>query len=176
MLWRLFAHKEGRCYGHPAPQNLPLGSVDVYLGHFVSDCSPKPLGMENGAIFDSQLTASSWTASSVTAKDARLNYPRGGAWVPNLGPGQWLQIDLLDYHTSVTSVATQGRSLGYRNQWVTTYKLQFNNSDHSFKYFKEEGKNEDKVKYRGDNLVRRSYCVTVTEIWVTQPGKVWTRH
>ena len=120
--------------------------------------------MENGAIFDSQLTASSWTASNVTAKDARLNYPRGGAWVPNLGPGQWLQIDLLDYHTSVTSVATQGRSLGYRNQWVTTYKLQFNNSDHSFKYFKEEGKNEDKVKYRADNLVRRSYRVTVTEI------------
>lgn len=172
MLWRLFADKEGRCYGHPAPQNLPFGSVDVYLGHFISVCSPKPLGMENGAIFDSQLTASSWT---VNAKDARLNYPRG-AWVPNLGPGQWLQIDLLDYHTSVTSVATQGRSLGYRNQWVTTYKLQFNNSDHSFKYFKEEGKNEDKVKYRGDNLVRRSYCVTVTEIWVTQPGKVWTRH
>ena len=153
MLWRLFAHKEGRCYGHPAPQNLPFGSVDVYLGHFVSDCSPKPLGMENGAIFDSQLTASSWTAS---AKDARLNYPRDGAWVPNLGPGQWLQIDLLDYHTSVTSVATQGRSLGYRNQWVTTYKLQFNNLDHSFKYFKEEGKTEDKVKYRADNLVGRS--------------------
>ena len=156
MLWRLFAHKEGRCYGHPAPQNLPFGSVDVYLGHFVSDCSPKPLGMENGAIFDSQLTASSWTASNVTAKDARLNYPRDGAWVPNLGPGQWLQIDLLDYHTSVTSVATQGRSLGYRNQWVTTYKLQFNNLDHSFKYFKEEGKTEDKVKYRADNLVGRS--------------------
>ena len=164
MLWRLFAHKEGRCYGHPAPQNLPFGSVDVYLGHFVSDCSPKPLGMENGAIFDSQLTASSWTASNVTAKDARLNYPRDGAWVPNLGPGQWLQIDLLDYHTSVTSVATQGRSLGYRNQWVTTYKLQFNNLDHSFKYFKEEGKTEDKVKYRADNLVGRSYRITVTEI------------
>ena len=164
MLWRLLAHKEGRCYGHPAPQNLPFGSVDVYLGHFVSDCSPKPLGMENGAIFDSQLTASSWTASNVTAKDARLNFPRGGAWVPNLGPGQWLQIDLLDYHTSVTSVATQGRSLGYRNQWVTTYKLQFNNLDHSFKYFKEEGKTEDKVKYRADNLVGRSYCITVTEI------------
>ena len=164
MLWRLLAHKKGRCYGHPAPQNLPFGSVDVYLGHFVSDCSPKPLGMENGAIFDSQLTASSWTASNVTAKDARLNFPRGGAWVPNLGPGQWLQIDLLDYHTSVTSVATQGRSLGYRNQWVTTYKLQFNNLDHSFKYFKEEGKTEDKVKYRADNLVGRSYCITVTEI------------
>ena len=146
------------------PQNLPFGSADVNLGHFVSDCSPKPLGMENGTIFDSQLTASSSSGSNVSAKYARLNYPRGGAWVSNPRSGQWLQIDLLDYHTSVTSVATQGRSLGYRNQWVTTYKLQFNNLDHSFKYFKEEGKTEDKVKYRADNLVGRSYCITVTEI------------
>ena len=164
MLWGLFAHKEGGCCGNPTPQNLPFGSADVNLGHFVSDCSPKPLGMENGTIFDSQLTASSSSGSNVSAKYARLNYPRGGAWVSNPRSGQWLQIDLLDYHTSVTSVATQGRSLGYRNQWVTTYKLQFNNLDHSFKYFKEEGKNEDKVKYRADNLVGRSYCITVTEI------------
>ena len=106
--------------------------------------------MENGAISDSQITASSENGLKWSAKNARLNYPQGGAWAPKLNPDEWLQIDFLNYRTSVTSVATQGRSIGNITQWVSTYRLQYSNLEYYFKYFKEDGTNEAKVKCSAD--------------------------
>ncbi|XP_022800570.1 uncharacterized protein LOC111338360 [Stylophora pistillata] len=126
-LWHYFATMRVELYGCPL------------------DCSPKPLGMENGAISDSHITASSENGLKWPAKNARLNYPQGGAWAPKLNPDEWLQIDFLNYRTSVTSVATQGRSIGNITQWVSTYRLQYSNLEYYFKYFKEDGTNEAKV-------------------------------
>ena len=104
-----------------------------------------PLGMENGAISDSQISASSQWDSSLSPKNGRLNHEQGGAWAARRNNDeQWLQIDLRDQQTKVTRVGTQGRS---RNrQWVRKYKLQYGNDEGSLQYFKEEGQSADKVR------------------------------
>ena len=109
-----------------------------------------PLGMENGAISDSQISASSQWDSSLSPKNGRLNHEqgpkKGGAWAARRNNDeQWLQIDLRDQQTKVTRVGTQGRYHG-DNQWVTKYKLQYGNDEGSLQYFKEEGQSADKVR------------------------------
>ena len=105
-----------------------------------------PLGMENGAISDSQISASSQWDSSLSPKNGRLNHEeKGGAWSARTNNDkQWLQIDLRDQQTKVTRVGTQGRN-GHI-QWVTKYKLQYGNDEGSLQYFKEEGQSADKVR------------------------------
>ena len=108
-----------------------------------------PLGMENGAISDSQISASSQWDSSLSHKNGRLHHEqgpeKGGAWAARRNNDeQWLQIDLRDQQTKVTRVGTQGRN-GV-NQWVTKYKLQYGNDEGSLQYFKEEGQSAVKVR------------------------------
>ena len=108
-----------------------------------------PLGMENGAISDSQISSSSQWDSSLSPKNGRLNHEQGpkkrGAWSARTNNDeQWLQIDLRDQQTKVTRVGTQGRN-GHI-QWVTKYKLQYGNDEGSLQYFKEEGQSADKVR------------------------------
>ena len=105
--------------------------------------------MENGAISDSQISASSQWDSSLSPKNGRLNHEqgpkKGGAWAAKRNNDeQWLQIDLRDQQTKVTRVGTQGRS---RNrQRVRKYKLQYGNDKGSLQYFKEEGQSAVKVR------------------------------
>ena len=73
-----------------------------------------PLGMENGAISDAQISASSQWDNNHGPRRARLNRKqegnKKGAWVAlNRDTYQWLQVDLGKY-TTVTRIATQGRS------------------------------------------------------------------
>ena len=105
-----------------------------------------PLGMENGAISDSQINASSQWDSGLSPKNGRLHHEeKGGAWSARTNNDkQWLQIDLRDQQTKVTRVGTQGRN-GHI-QWVTKYKLQYGNDEGSLQYFKEEGQSADKVR------------------------------
>ncbi|XP_020628614.1 probable carboxypeptidase X1 [Orbicella faveolata] len=112
------------------------------------------LGMESGAIADSQLTASSEYDNRYSPKRARL-YTKDWA-IPGigLGPGawasltsdsnQWLQVDLGKI-TPVTHVATQGRNSYSPGQWVTKYKLQFSDDGASFLFYKRQGESSDAV-------------------------------
>ena len=105
--------------------------------------------MESGAISDGQLSASSEWNPNVGAKHARLhskwNGVSGGAWIAGTTDvNQWLQIDLLNQHTSVTRLATQGRNY-FNKRWVTKYKLQYSNNIVTFLYHREKGRNTDKV-------------------------------
>lgn len=73
--------------------------------------------MNSGAILDKQISASSEHSESHAAIQGRLKFKRSsvkaGAWVAlTKGDSQWLQIDLANYYTKVTGVATQGRQ-GY---------------------------------------------------------------
>lgn len=103
------------------------------------------MGMENGQIRDSQITAS---LSSNTAAMGRLNLKAGGgkvgAWVPSSNRLyiQWLQVDL-DRYTVVTGIATQGRNDA--NQWVTSYILQYSEDGVTFVNYKEQGESSAKV-------------------------------
>ena len=117
--------------------------------HAVSGCR-SALGIEDGAISDQQITASS-AASSAYAYRGRLNSQntesQSGAWSASVtDENQWLQIDLGgSYYTMVTRVATQGRN-GLA-EWVTKYKLQHSYNGVEFKNYKEKGKFTDEVRH-----------------------------
>ena len=101
------------------------------------------LGMESIAITDRQISASSeWGAAS----HGRLKSRTGArAWVPaQHAANQWLQVDLVNQHTTITRVATRGRNGG--NQWVTKYKLQYSNDTVNMQDYKEQQQGSVKVK------------------------------
>ncbi|XP_073259033.1 uncharacterized protein [Porites lutea] len=101
-----------------------------------------PLGMENGAISDAQISASSQWDNNHGPRRARLNGKRSagngvGAWCAITNDiYQWLQVDLRKY-TTVTRIATQGRSDW--NQWVTKYRLQYSEDGVNFHFYKALG-------------------------------------
>lgn len=100
------------------------------------DCKV-PLGMEDGAISDDQITASSQWSDNNAAKNARLNFERNGDWGWTTGTNnlyQWLQVDH-GSSTSVTGVATQGTP-DYSNNWLTKYKLQFSDDGVALHFYK----------------------------------------
>ena len=105
------------------------------------------LGMESGAIADSQITASSEHDIKHGPKRARLYTP--DSTMPGIGLGQgawcsskrdlnqWLQVDLGKV-TPVTHVATQGRNSFSPGQWVRKYKLQSSDDGASFLFYKRQ--------------------------------------
>lgn len=107
------------------------------------------LGMENGQISDGQISASTQYNASTAPVHGRLHFQKtgiqSGGWSAKTNDAnQWLRIDLGN-HTKVTRVATQGRN-GH-TQRVTKYKLEYSNDTGSFKTYRKEGSNNNKVKY-----------------------------
>ena len=105
--------------------------------------------MENGAILDGQISASSQWDDDHAPFQGRLYFQatgkKQGAWsAAQSNPNQWLQVDLGSQFTKVTRVATQGRNGGY-TQWVKRYKLQYSNDGVNFQYYREQGKTRNKV-------------------------------
>ena len=105
------------------------------------------LGMESGRISDSQISASSEYEDITAAAHGRLNFQEKGAgWAAvRQDANQWLQVDLNNEHTSVMSVATQGRTYQDHYQCVKSYKLQSSNDSVNFRYYREQGNATDKV-------------------------------
>ena len=106
-----------------------------------------PLGMENKAIHDTQIDASSQLDSTHSAKQARLHSEADGStlgsWSARTNDlNQWLQVDLSTYNR-VTRVATQGRN--GLHQWVTKYKLQYSDDGDTFHVYEEPGNGGAKV-------------------------------
>ena len=110
--------------------------------------------MENGAISDAQITASSWHTPSdpkaYVPSRARLHTQHNedpylaGGWVAapdDVYP--WLQVHLGNETFKVTRVATQGRN--FYKQWVKKYKLQYSQDGVSFNYYKAYGETKHKV-------------------------------
>ena len=101
------------------------------------------LGMENGAIGDGQISASSQWDNNHAAGQGRLQFKQNGgkqgAWSSRKNDqNQWLQIDMGDYH-KVTGVGTQGRDSVKYKQWVTKYQLIFSNDGVNFQDYKGQG-------------------------------------
>ena len=104
--------------------------------------------MENGAISDGQISASSQLDSSHAVTQARLHFKgtvgKAGSWSAGINDvNQWLQIDLGSRLTNVTRVATQGRN--GNPQWVTKYKLQYSIDGVNFQYYREQRQSADMV-------------------------------
>ncbi|KAL9955591.1 hypothetical protein ACROYT_G036933 [Oculina patagonica] len=85
------------------------------------------LGMKNGKIPDSAITASSSYSQHHGPERARLDTVRSGryvgAWIPqSQNGGQWIQVDLGKI-TKITRLATQGRQDA--KQWVKSYSITY---------------------------------------------------
>ncbi|KAL9974944.1 hypothetical protein ACROYT_G012055 [Oculina patagonica] len=126
-------------------------AVLVYCEMNLEACSV-PLGLESGAILDSQITASSVWDVYHAAHQARLHFKVNGViqggWSARLNDNnQWLQVDL-QQRTRVTRIATQGRN-GYEpGQWVTKYKLQYGEDGETFKFYRRIGDHSDTVRLK----------------------------
>ena len=104
--------------------------------------------MENGAILDEQITASSQWDFNHAPFQARLHFQKitfkAGSWSARTNDlHQWLQVDLGGQYIKVTRVATQGRNDAA--QWVTKYKLAYSDDGVNFQYYREKGQTADKV-------------------------------
>jgi len=105
--------------------------------------------MENRAILDGQISASSELNDDTAAIQGRLFFQatrrKQGAWsAAQRDLKQWLQIDLGSQFTKVTRIATQGKN-GGNAQWVERYKLQYSNDGVNFQTYREQGQKRDKV-------------------------------
>jgi len=110
--------------------------------------------METRAISDRQISASSQWDANHAAIQGRLNFQAGGGKAGGWSAGsnnanQWLLVDLGSEFTKVTGVATQGRN--NHGQWVTKYKLEYSKDGVHFQYYREQGRNENKVKELFEN-------------------------
>ena len=91
--------------------------------------APVPLGMESGAIFDSQITASSVFNDRHAVPNVRLHFKgsknpvRYAGWVPGVkNTNQWLQVDL-QQTTRVIGIATLGDMIGISGLLNTSYNM-----------------------------------------------------
>ncbi|KAG5900357.1 hypothetical protein JTB14_033806 [Gonioctena quinquepunctata] len=90
-----------------------------------------PLGMENGAIRDSDITASSsFDKDNVGPQHGRVRTDKnGGAWCPQkqatTEPEEWIQLDLKSVHM-ITATETQGRfGNGQGIEFAEAYILEY---------------------------------------------------
>ena len=111
---------------------------------FSIGCSElKALGMENGWISDSQISASSQLDPNHGPSNSRLFYiphnGRTGAWSSKTNDAnQWLQIEF-SRPTTIVEVSTQGRAGGTHIQYVTSYTLSYSDDGVSFQPYKRHG-------------------------------------
>ena len=102
--------------------------------------------MTTGAISTSGLESSSNYNDQHHQKFSRLNSinlgPNSLAWcAAQNDQNQFLQIDI-GYVTTVTAVATQGRSKNTGNccdQWVTSYRIQYSKDGYLWNYYEVNG-------------------------------------
>ena len=92
-----------------------------------------PLGLENGLILDSQLSASSEKYYYISgAASGRLNSEtvpneRHGSWIAaDDDSTPWLQVDFIS-NVTITAIATQGLDTG--GNYVKEYTVMFNNNE-----------------------------------------------
>ena len=102
----------------------PLKSTDI------SECLA-PMGMQNGEIKDTQISAtSSFQHHSVGPQRARLNrHEEGGAWCPksyvSKDGSEYLEIDLVQ-EARITGIVTQGRHAnGMGQEYAEFFMLQY---------------------------------------------------
>lgn len=92
------------------------------------------LGMQNGMIGNSQITASSYYRRGLSTSQARLNGPT--SWSARRSVvNQWIQVDL-GQEQVVTAIATQGR--GNAAQWVKTYSVSYSADGKIFRSYKSD--------------------------------------
>ncbi|KAM6319816.1 coagulation factor V [Podargus strigoides] len=127
--------------------NRPALRMEL-LGCEVDGCS-LPLGMENGGIKNTQITASSVKTSWFNTWDpslARLDQKgKINAWRAKLNNNQqWLQIDLLTIK-KITAIATQGVKSIPSENFVKTYVIQYSDQGSEWQSYTDGSSSVPKV-------------------------------
>lgn len=117
--------------------------IRTFLFAFLENSIPRPLGMQDRFIQQSQLSFSSWYAKTDLRHESPWLTPGvtngDRSWVPHHGiEGQWLKVDFLRL-TKVTEIRTQGRP-STDEMWVTSYEVAFGNDGEQFKFYQRYGK------------------------------------
>ena len=97
-----------------------LDADPVRFISFISSACYRSLGMENGKIPSSAITASTYYSASYSPNLGRLNSPSAWAIANPASPPHWLQVDLGGI-MAVKMVATQG--MQFANERVTSYLI-----------------------------------------------------
>ena len=127
------------------------------------------LGIEDGRIPDSALTASTVHSAACAATFARLNLAaasgRVGSWCAKKNDiNQWLQIDL-GTPTTVTKVATQGRQDA--SQWITSYSLSYNLASSFWVQYTVRGKKKvKKIDFIITQAIHLLHFITVNQTFL----------
>ncbi|XP_028411974.1 EGF-like repeat and discoidin I-like domain-containing protein 3 [Dendronephthya gigantea] len=113
--------------------------LKCYEGERCKNVRTEALGMEDGSILDSQITASSNFDINHREANGRLNFiPHSGrtgawsAWSNDLN--QWLQVNFQRL-TLIAGISTQGRVDHY--QFVRSYTISFSKTGGYFMYYTE---------------------------------------
>ena len=106
-----------------------------------------PLGMEDGRIQNSQLTASSQWDATLAPAHARLNGETGaGAWHPAVADtNEWIQVDLLETQ-GVSGIVLQGRAFGDNPQYTQKYRVKYSDDDSSWMWVTDDNQEQAKVR------------------------------
>ncbi|XP_072043408.1 uncharacterized protein [Amphiura filiformis] len=135
-------------YNVPAPIIFQRVEFDNSLAQ--STCQNR-LGVEDGRIPDSHLTASSIHSAGYEPTNARLNRVAQsgthGAWTAQfIDTNQWIQANLSD-STWVLGVMIQGRQ--DLPHWVTSFKVQYSN-DGEYWTFVQQPNNQGEMIFDGN--------------------------
>ncbi|CAH3038827.1 unnamed protein product [Porites evermanni] len=134
------------------------------------------LGMQNGKLPNSALSASSQWNSYYGPENARLHFHpqsgRNGAWIPKKQDHhEWFQVDF-GIETQVTRIETQGRQDA--SEWVKAYTLRYSLDGSYFKHYQPSGHtktfvaNNDRYTVVGHDLkppIRTRYLRIIPEQW-----------
>ncbi|XP_030641458.1 epithelial discoidin domain-containing receptor 1 [Chanos chanos] len=126
---------------------VSLTTAQDHDWHFNSAKCRYALGMEDGSIPDSDISASSAWSDSTEAKHGRLSTGEGdGAWCP-AGPvfpsgSEYLQVDLRTLHF-LSLVGTQGRHAdGHGREFARSYKLRYSRDGRQWLTWKDRWSQE----------------------------------
>nr|XP_020765275.1 coagulation factor VIII-like isoform X1 [Odocoileus virginianus texanus] len=113
------------------------------MGCNLNSCN-MPLGMENKAILDTQISASSHLSNMFATwspSQARLNLQgRTNAWRPQVNnPKEWLQVDF-QKTMRVTGITTQGVKSMLTSMYVKEFFISSSQEGHNWTPFLQNGK------------------------------------
>ncbi|XP_067026513.1 uncharacterized protein [Acropora muricata] len=139
---------------------------------FVSGvCFHLDLGMANGDIPASKITASSKLNPETPAKNGRLNYATGPSWCAQTNDNNpYLQVDLQSVHV-ICAVSTQGNSKA--DEWVETYSIQTSTDGVHWTDYDDDGHPKIFIGNTDRNSEEKAVLGVVTR-WLRIVGK--TKH
>ncbi|XP_039183277.1 coagulation factor V isoform X1 [Crotalus tigris] len=167
---------------HPTKfYNRPTFRIEL-LGCEVEGCS-MPLGMESGAIKNSEITASSYKKtwwSSWEPSLARLNLKgRTNAWQPKVNnKDQWLQIDLQQL-TKITSIITQGATSMSTEMYVKTFSIHYTDGNSTWKPYLDVCTSMEKVftgNINSDGQVKHFFKPPILSRFIRIIPKTWNQY